>query len=791
MARMIRDEYLRQQNPISGTHRTPLGKGGWALWRDAGLASAGFPASRITAICDEDLPAAADLIAPGSGAATDGYAAAYATARQRLSAAVRTTAMESQFREAIAWQGPEPLAKHLAYATAGKLRGRRGRALEQEIARYLQQFCLSTRTLGFFGPVGWARIDQDSVCLDVTPGSGQLSRRTTYFDSRTIETLAIMISMRPEVLPELAPRVAPSAVLDGLELRLPFSAPITLSASEARVFAQCDGAHGIRELAGDPPDLALVALLMRLCELGAVQMGLHVPISAWPERELEDGIQNIRDPDVRRHVLEPVAELVAARDALGASTGDADRVSQATRALAEVFARVTESPATRRGRNGHPGHPLVYEDTVRDVQVHVGRELTDMLAPPLSLLLDSAAWLVNAVAAKYLAMFRQLVSEAGAGNGNGRVPLLQAAVAAMPEVFLRAGREPAPVAAVVAEFQERWRRLLSIPPGVRRHHVASGQIEEQVARQFATGPAPWSGARVHSVDIMIAAASEAAVASGDCQFVLHKLHPATNSLESRVFVAQHPDPARLLAAAEADHLDRRVYAIPKRNSPLVTSRLYPPTALLSSRYTYLCLGSEAVVPPAGARVLPAVDLLVEQHGGDLVVVHRGIRGLGYDLIEVIGEMLSALVTEAFRPVATGDHRPRVSIDKLVVARESWTFTATATRWAFVKDQRELYAAARQWRAAHRLPERVFARVLTDATPIAVDFRSLALVGLLADTVRRAAEHSAGRFTLTEMLPDVDQLWLRDAAGNRYTSELKLVAVNGNLALSSAVQQQRR
>jgi hypothetical protein len=61
-------------------------------------------------------------------------------------------------------------------------------------------------------------------------------------------------------------------------------------------------------------------------------------------------------------------------------------------------------------------------------------------------------------------------------------------------------------------------------------------------------------------------------------------------------------------------------------------------------------------------------------------------------------------------------------------------------------------------------------------PMAVDFRSLPLVNLLAKSIRRTAETGAGRVTITEMLPDADKLWLRDAEGRGYTAELRIMAV---------------
>lgn len=754
-------------------HRAPLGQTGWELWREAVLAGAGFPVRCVMAVCDNDLAVAADALSAGSGAGRDRYDARYTRATEKLSAAIREIAAEPQFREAVTWQQPALLATCLDKA-ARTPRDHRGRGHELVIARYLQRYCLNTETLGFYGPVGWARVGQDRAGLDVTPGRGRLSRRTTYFDWRAIDMLATRMAERPEVLPWLTPRLAPSAVLDQGMLRLPFRAPMRLPADDARLLRRCDGTRTVAMLAGDPPDAGSLAALLRLRELGAVEVGLQVPVSSWPEQELADRVRSIADPGVRGRALAEIAGLVRAKDAVSAAAGDAARVHRAVSRLSDAFEQVA-------GHRADAGRPLVYEDAVRDVEVRVGKYLTDALAGPLGLLLDSAAWLVNTVAARYRALFWQIASQARSGNGTRGVPLLPAALVAMPELFLPSGGlEPAIVAGVVAEFQERWHRVLGIPSGVRRHHVTSGAVAGRVAREFATGPPPWDGAKVHSLDILIAAATPGAVTRGECQFVLGKLHPATNVLENRVFRAQHPEPGRLLSAAEADHPHGRVYAIPKRDSPVVTSRLSPPSALLSPRYTYLCLGAESVVPPEDAPVLPAADLSVEARGEHLIVC-RGASGPQYEFAEVIGEMLAALVAPAFRPLgaalaATG-HLPRISLDEVVIGRESWVFPAREVVWAFVRDERQRYAAARQWRTAHGLPERVFVSVAGEGEQSGVDFRSLPLVSLLARAVRRAAK-LRGSFTVTEMLPDVDQLWLRDADGDRYTAQLSFVAVDG-------------
>jgi hypothetical protein len=65
-------------------------------------------------------------------------------------------------------------------------------------------------------------------------------------------------------------------------------------------------------------------------------------------------------------------------------------------------------------------------------------------------------------------------------------------------------------------------------------------------------------------------------------------------------------------------------------------------------------------------------------------------------------------------------------------------------------------------------------------PVYVDFDSPVSVSVLAKIVRRArsAADPAGQgVTVTEMLPEPDRLWLADAAGRRYTAELRVACVD--------------
>jgi hypothetical protein len=743
-----------------------LGTGRWWLWQDIALRSAGFPAHDVIALCDADLAAVVDSY--GNMA----YDSVWEHAVERLSRELSVVAADPAFREAVAWQNPHAVVTCVDKVARGEPRNARGRRHEATVATYLQRYCLKNDTIGFFGPVGWARTDPGAGALSVRPGPSLLLRRTTYFETWAVDEVARAIANQEGVFPWLTPRPVVANMLDGQVLHRARGRPVALSETEARLLARCDGTRRVADLLGDPD--ARDALL-RLIDLGAVRVDLEGPVQAWPERRLKADLCRIGDPGVRARALGGLDELVAARARLAAAAGDAEGVLAASTALAEVFQRLTGRSATRRGGRAYAGRTLCYEDTVRDVDVRVGATVLDALAHPLTLVLDSARWLVAEVGEQYRRYFLELFERELARAGGSALRLGRLLVMATPDLLVDSTRAlPELVGAVVAEFQRQWSEILAVPAGSRRHAVSSAVIASRVAGSFPARQVAWSAAIQHSPDIMIAATGPDAVARGDFLLVLGEVHLAVNTLESRVFVEQHEDRDRLLAAAETDHGDRRVYLLPRKDSPFVTSRALPPSALLSQRYTYLSPDSESAVTPG--PVLPLADLLVERRGDALVVISR-TTGKELDFMEVIGEVLSGAVVNAFRPMGEAVHRPRITLDRLVLCRESWCFPASKTSWAFHRDERVRFALARHWRARHGIPELVFFTVPAEVKPVAVHFGSPALVGVLASAVRRAAEDRQATFSITEMLPGPDRLWLRDKDGRRYTSELRFVAVD--------------
>jgi len=812
-------------SPATGAaHRVALAGTTWSVWRDVALRSAGFPADKILAICDEPLARSADL----AGADPSGllaYDSEYVDSGSRLSRAIAGVVADPAFHEALSWQNPA-LAQILYDAGPRPVRRSKDRKRELVIASYLQRYSLKNDTIGFFGPVAWASAGpaqdhagpaqdhegrnhegrnqegRNQEGLTVAPGEQLIARRTTYFEVWAIDKVAAEIARQGRALGWLRPRRPLSTLLAGNVLHRPYRRPVTLTRAELDVLLACDGRATIAEVldqAGQPDAHALT----RLAELGAVRLDLEGPVHAWPERLLLAQLDQIADPAARAAARAPLARLIWARSEVAAA-GDPVELRRALADLAATFEQVTGSPATRRAGEMYAGRTLVYQDTVRDVRVELGTAVTTALAGPLGLVLDSARWLVNDITARYRALFTELVDQEMARNGGRPVPLSRLLTVASPYLSFRSGRGLSELtAASVAELRQRWHQVLGSPQSQNLHQVSAAAIAAKVAECFPGRPVAWSGARQHSPDIMIAAASPADVDRGDFLLVLGELHLAHNTLESRALVEQHPEPARLIAGELADHGARRIISMPAKDYPNVTSRSSPPSALLGPGQLYWSAGLIESLDPdesdESATVLPAAALTVTRRGnrtsnrtsngtsnrtsngnepdGDNndLVVQVAPSATELDFFEVIGDLMGGLAVNAFQPVTPAAHQPRICIDRLVLSREQWTLQVADCRWAFSDNEQERYYLARRWRQEHGLPEQLFYRVPVELKPIAADFRSIVLVNLFAKHIRQTEAAGQVQFTVTEMLPGLDQLWLADRAGQRYSSELRFVA----------------
>ncbi|GAB2957546.1 hypothetical protein GCM10027184_00420 [Saccharothrix stipae] len=709
------------------------------------------------------------------------YTARFEAGRAAAAEVLRVVSGDARFREAVAWQNPRALrtaVDALHAALSGDRPASRNvdyRRWEHTVVSYLQRYCAKNDTIGFFGPVGWARVADDApAAITAKPGPDLVDSRTTYLENWAVQQLAEALTT-DAVRPWAVPRRMPFVDVVGDTLHVPMTGPVRLPAVDAAVLAACDGLRRAPEIAHDldRPVADVLATLERLRQAKRIAWTLEVPPEALvPETALRDQVEAIGDPEVRAGAERALGEVERARDEVAAAVGDPDRLVRAIDELHEKFTAITGTAAVRRPGLFYAGRTVVHEECRRDLDVTLSPALMETLWTPLSLVLEAARWFTSAGAALYGRALREVYRERVAATGSDRVRLADFWLWANDTIFRLDERL---IGRLVRSLQDRWAGALG-PAALDGHevHYRVRDVRDAVLKAFATPRPGWRGAVQHSPDVLIAARDEDAIRAGDYRWVLGEVHPGVNTMRSALFVSQHPDPAQLRAAMRHDMAGPRVVLATTREQGGTPQRLAD--ALVSPDDLKIVFGHDACGP--GLRdAVPVGACEVTEAGGRLVARSRDGR-VCHDLVELLNEQVMAQLVQHFRLVPAGEHTPRVNLDRLVVARQGWRLPAARSAFAFAADEATRFLRAQAWRREHGVPRFVFVKSPVEHKPFYVDLESQPSVELFAHAVRALdRERPDAPLSVGEMLPGPDQLWLTDAAGSRHTAEFRVVAVD--------------
>jgi hypothetical protein len=477
---------------------------------------------------------------------------------------------------------------------------------------------------------------------------------------------------------------------------------------------------------------------------GALDPDLAVPAGPGSERDLRTQLE--RSPrGLRDRGLAALGRLERCRSAvtqattpgtLGEALGDLDR----------VFAELTGQSPTRRPGETNAARTLIYLDCMRELDLTVGPGLQAELAATLPPLLAGARWYSGRI---YHAA-RQIIGEAAAASGARSLNRVLA------EVLPALRRLPYAAAAANQDLQRRWSALLADPD--------PATIGTRAAAAFADYTPAWPVSVYQSADVQIAAPSLAAVNAGEYLCIVGDFHPGANPLGQSMFAARHPDRDRFLGAIASDvgtlpflHPPGGIGSPPTRNMPATTR---PSDVHVSAGPRYRM--------PDGYRTLPAADLVVE---GETVTTRDGSWQAPLAHLLWLPMLVAGVYAYDPFPAASADGRgPRITIGRTVWRRETWDIPAAQGPPS--------PEAAADWARDHGMPRQVFALSPSESKPVYVDFGSPVLTRILCRQLRRAAADAPGQpARFTEMLPAPHDCWLAGEDGQRYTSELRLVAVD--------------
>jgi hypothetical protein len=706
------------------THVYPLDEE-WGLWRWVAVRAAGFPAGRVDLLAGDNESWACDV------------------------------AGDPRFAEAVVWQNRAAYHNAVLKVAAGSGDGSKWRRREELIATYWQRYCVKNDTIGFFGPLGWGRIDERDALVSAQPGPDLLAQRTVRFESWCIEALADELARDDRIRPWIAPRRRPDR-----------SPPGTLSPEAADALAACDGRRPARDIAPD-------AVLADLEGQELIIWRFAIPLEPYPEESLRRQLAVIGDEAARAEALATLDALVAGRDRVASAAGSAPLVDAALGALEETFTGLTGLQATRSPGRMYGARQLVYEDCRRDLDVTIGTALLDGLAEALPAILSGSRWFVGEVAAAVNEILAGALTAARRENGAGPVPLGAVWSRALPLLTpgAKAWNAPFPdgIMQAAAGLQRRWAEVLDGDPTPQ-------ELRSRAAAVFAdAAPVGGIGGIHHSPDVQVAAPSLDAVNRGEYLLVYGDFHPGGCVMRQAFLATAHPDFDDLLAGYQRDLPSPRLYLVPPKSMPRITNRIM--LSLTSPDDVFLQASDDALMPDRFTTV-PISAFHVEGDGPDASAVLDG-GSFRCPLPDVFSLFALLLGVRSYDPFPPGPHAPRITVGRSVLRRATWRFPAAEVDFWRPGDRDRRRAAAAAWAVDAGMPRQVFVLAPPEEKPVYIDFESPVLVDLLARMLRNSAEGAAPGATvrITEMLPTPEDCWLPDAAGNRYTSELRIVCVD--------------
>lgn len=817
----------------SAEHTVPLAGTGWRLWRTACLRGAGFPARLVLHLAAPTAAAAADEYAEARRVRTAAYELALErlrrfetsdqdmlrrlrTARRRLrqrvpdpgdlvenrealaaaeqaeAAALRRfreayendyevvrallveVAEERAFREAARWQ----TGRALSYATAA-LRGpasQKQRQATEFVALLVQRYAVKNDTSGFFGPSGWLDVTEDPGCARAELARELTARREVYFETWTLDAITELLDRTPGLRPWACPRVRSDVWVGPDGPHVPAVGRVELSPEEALVLAACDGATSARaialRLAGTAAGLRseedVQARLQSLVERAVIVWKFEVAPQLHPERELAARIDAIEDHETRALCRQPLDVLLAARERVSRAIGDPERLGEALEAFNAAFERLTGAPAERNHGLMYAARSLLYHDARRAGSLELGRGFVERLGPPLAILLDGARWLLAQVAKTLRAHLRACHADLRQQSESDALDAHLFIQHAKSDQWMRQP-VPALLEAIERRLQEAWNQVLSEPNRVSEHRVefdvAAAAARARVV--FATDGDCWGHVRQLSPDVMVSASSMEALDRGEFQCVLGELH-CGNTITISALAAQHPAPDRLRAAVAAE-----------ASGAPVMLRQWPRRGWLARANQFIVVpsywrygGSEDLDSAPHCRLMPAGGLLAIDDGKRVVLRARD-GSVEFDALELFHDWLVPEINDLVSHVCRRErHTPRITLGVLTVARERWDLPASELAFVHEKDEQERFVAARQWARSNGMPTKLFYKAPKEPKPCYLDIDSPTYVNVFARMVRPMAP--SDRVALTEMTPGVDEAWLTDAQGLRYTSELRFV-----------------
>jgi hypothetical protein len=733
---------------------------GWVLWREFVLRSSGFPFAALTDAVSEET---------SDEEAGFDWAGSVAAGMRRALALAATDGV----RSALLWQNPQILGQTADWLTspAGAATGRnsRRRASEHAVMKYLQRYHTKNESVGFFGPVVWGAFDGRDERVAVKPGVAVRGRQCVYFEDWAIEALGRAFAADPEIAPQLPPAPVFGVTRLGRALVRPDGSLLRLTAQQQAVLALVDGRRRADEIAdalGTGVD-EVDGVLLPFADEGLITRRFEVPPDLDSEKTLARALRELAPGPAVAEALAALDRLDAARRAT-AEASDAAALAHALEKLDGTFAEVSGAAGTRSRDEAKAGRRLVAMQAERDVSIAFGARLVEELGPPLGLVLAAARWFARRAGEELELIAEQVHAQLAPMYANAAVPL-NALISRLVSIT-QPGRW---LDELVADLERRWVSVLEPDFAASRIERDAAGLAEAVRREFG-GPAPgYAAGRHQSPDVMLAASGPEAIEAGEYTAVLGELHVGMVTADCG-FPEFASDPECVRGWSDAALVDGQPRFVPlhvRGVEASISGWDHPAPNTYCPATTYLSFGERLGERAVPHGKVPAGAVTVARHGDRLAAdLPDGSR---HPLLHVLGDYAVYALVSRFRLLPARPHTPRVTVDRLVVARETWRLPFDLLRPLTRLSESEAYTELLRLAREQGIARHTYWRPVRAVKPVYLDLHSPLLAAMLVRELRRAANVDSETITFSEMHPGPGELWLPDAEGRRYTSELRL------------------
>lgn len=627
---------------------------------------------------------------------------------------------------------------------------------ERTLLKYIARYSTKNDTIGFFGPVVWLTVVEEPGFATFRSGPSLALRTSLSFEVWPIARIAEQLAESKDLRRWLSPRRSALCRVQGRQVFMPPSQPLAMSDEDVDLLIRCDGDRTAQDITRGSAEA--MRRLETLYEKGIIAWTLDCPLHQHPERAIARVASRIEDDQVQARVE---SDLVWIHDTTASLLAAMDTAPALERALARVdreFERRYSTQSVRSAGQYYAGRTLTYIDCERDASLTLKHDLMRALVAGVRPILLSLRWYTYTVA-------RRLVDGVGA-----LVPIREhrPLASVFPAIM---GLVWSTVRTVADEYRGTWRSLLSIDPTLRTVDLDAESLTAAVSSALSAPHPGWPMARVHNPDVLIASASADELARGQYSLILGEIHASLPSMFQSAIFWTAPDPDAIRHAFHA--------FVPR--PPIVNEQ--SPRLNLGSFFgdaAQLWLPDE----PVTHRHVKSIADFDVVHDADGVRIRDVITGDVWPLpvfFDIILSRSTFHIDPFDQPDAT--HWPRLRIGHVVVARERWRLAANEVglRRRRPEDSRarsDHFLAVRRWAAANGVPRHVFARSPKEPKPLFLDLESQPSVAFLIHLLRQAAEGpTPDAVTITEMIPAPPDCWMHDAADNRYTSEVRLLAID--------------